>query len=76
MFSFISKNWRGKPLLDRTTVIELIGNTTTKTGLEIKVVLDEKQYQTGIEVSDEEMEHINLEKDAFHGEWNYTIKPR
>lgn len=76
MFSFISKNWRAKPLVDRATVIELIGNTTTKTGLEIKVVLDETVYQKGIEVSDEQMENINLEKDAFHGEWNYTIKPR
>ncbi len=73
MFSFISQNWRGKPLIDRQTVIELIGNTTTRMGLKIKVILDEKVYQKGIQVSDEEMESINIHKDSFHGEWNYTI---
>jgi transposase len=76
MFSFISQNWRGKPLVSRQTVIELIGNTTTKTGLEIKVVLDEKLYQKGIQVPDEEIQNLNIHKNAFHGEWNYTIKPQ
>jgi len=76
MFSFISKNWRGKPLISRQTVIELIGNTKTKTGLEIKAVLDENFYEKGIHVSDEEMEMINLEESDFHGEWNYRIKPQ
>lgn len=76
MFSVISKNWRGKPLINRQTVIDLIGNTTTKVGLEIKVVLDEKLYQKGIQVTDEEMETLNIHKDTFHGEWNYTISPQ
>ena len=76
MFSLISKNWRGKPLINRQTVIDLIGNTTTKVGLEIKVVLDKKLYQKGIQVTDEEMETLNIHKDTFHGEWNYTISPQ
>jgi len=76
MFSFISANWRGKPLVNRETVIELIGNTTTKTGLEIKVILDDKVYKKGIKVTDEEIKKINIEKSNFHGEWNYKIKPQ
>lgn len=76
MFSFISRNWRGKPLIDRATVINLISNTKTKKGLEIKAVLDENEYSTGIKVSDEEMEQINIQKDTFHGEWNYIIHPQ
>lgn len=74
MFSYISKNWRGKPLIDRATVINLIGNTTTKTGLQIKVKLDEQTYEKGIKVSDQELENINITKDDFRGEWNYCIK--
>ncbi len=76
MFSFISQNWRGKPLVNRQTVIDLIGKTTTKTGLEIKVVLDENLYHKGIQVSDEEMKNINIHKNVFHGEWNYVIRPQ
>lgn len=76
MFSFISKNWRGKPLIDRQTVIELIGHTRTKSGLEIKVVLDENFYEKNIKVTDAEMEGFNIKKAKFHGEWNYTIKPQ
>jgi hypothetical protein len=76
MFSFISKNWRGKPLVTRETVINLISHTTTKTGLTIKAKLDENKYQTGIKVADEEFEKINIEKSTFHGEWNYIIKPQ
>lgn len=75
MFSFISKNWRGKPLVDRATVVSLISNTKTKTGLEIKARLDEKEYQKGIKVSDEELKNINITRDEFHGEWNYVIHP-
>lgn len=75
MFCFISQNWRGKPLVDRATVVNLIGNTKTNKGLEIKAKLDENIYQTGIKVSSEEMKQINLHKDIFHGEWNYIIKP-
>ena len=75
MFSFISKNWRGKPLLDRTTVVNLIGNTTTKTGLKIYAELDEKCYEKGIKISDEELAQVHLQKEEFHGEWNYIISP-
>lgn len=75
MFSFISINWRGKPLLDTATIVNLISNTTTKTGLEIKAALDENIYQKGIKVSDEDFQKINLQKDSFHGEWNYIIQP-
>lgn len=75
MFSFISKNWRGKPLIDRATVVNLIGNTTTKTGLKIRAWIDENTYEKGIKVSDEELSRVNMQKDAFHGEWNYMILP-
>ena len=74
MFSFISTNWRGKPLIDTATIVNLISNTTTKNGLEIKAALDENIYQKGIKVSDEDFQKINLHKDFFHGEWNYMIK--
>lgn len=75
LFSFISKNWRGKPLVDRATVVNLISGTRTEKGLEIKARLDERQYETGKKVSDEELAEINLLKDKFHGEWNYSISP-
>jgi hypothetical protein len=76
MFSYISQNWRGKPLLTRETVVNLIGNTTTKTGLEIQVRLDQRSYKKGIKVSDEEFNQVNIEKADFHGEWNYRIHPQ
>ena len=76
MFSFISKNWRGKPLIDRATVVNLIGNTKTKSGLTIKSKLDEKIYMKVIKISDEQLASINLEKEFFHGEWNYIIYPK
>lgn len=75
LFSYISKNWRGKPLITREVVLNLIGNTKTKSGLSVAAVLDENDYKTGIKISDEEMANINLIGDAFHPEWNYTIKP-
>lgn len=75
MFSFISQNWRGKPLIDRATVINLISNTKTKSGLEIKARLDERHYKKGIKVTDKELAAVNLKKDNFHGEWNYKIIP-
>jgi hypothetical protein len=73
MFCFISKNWRGKPLIDRATVVNLIGKTSTKAGLQIKAQLDENEYQKGIKVSDEALAALALEKNVFHGEWNYKI---
>jgi len=76
MFCHITKNWRGKPLLSRAVVVNLIGNTKTKAGLHIQAELDTNVYETGIEVSDEELATVQMEKDTFHGEWNYTISPK
>ena len=76
MFSYISKNWRGRPLISVETVINLISNTTTKKGLEIKAMIDENKYETGIKVSDKELDKINIIRDEFHGEWNYKIAPQ
>lgn len=76
LFSFISKNWRGKPLLSRAAVVHLIANTRTKTGLNVKACLDGHRYETGRKVSDTEMEAVRLVRESFHGEWNYRIEPR
>lgn len=76
LFSFISMNWRGKPLLSYQAIVNLIASTKTKTGLTVKARLDKRKYKKGIEVSKKEMEKINLVKHKFHGEWNYTIKPQ
>nr|CBX30269.1 hypothetical protein N47_D30780 [uncultured Desulfobacterium sp.] len=76
MFSFISQNRRGRPLITREVAVNLIGNTRTKKGLEITAKLDTNSYKTGIKVSDEELRKIAIERDGFHGEWNYKIKPR
>ena len=76
MFCHITQNWRGRPLTDRMTIVELIGATTTKTGLKIECALDERTYEKGIKVSDAEMAALNITGDDFHPEWNYTIKPR
>ena len=75
MFSFITKNWRGRPLVDRATIVELIGSTTTKDGLKIRCELDTNTYPAGIKVPDARLEEVNLEKHTFHGDWNYTIYP-
>lgn len=76
MFSQITKNWRGRPLLSRAMVVSLIGSTKTKTGLHIEADLDTSQYPTKKKVSDEELAAVQMKKDTFHGEWNYTIQPR
>jgi hypothetical protein len=75
MFSFISMNWRAKPLTCLQTIVKLISSTKTESGLKIKAKVNKKKYKTGIKISDEEMEELNLEKHKFHGEWNYTIIP-
>ena len=75
MFCFISKNWRGRPLIDTATIVGLIANTTTKKGLTINAKLDDNIYQAGIKISDEEIRLVKIEKDPFHGEWNYKIMP-
>ncbi len=74
MFSHITKNWRGRPLISHEVIVNLIANTTTNAGLKIQSALDAKEYPTGIKISDKEMAAINLEKDSFHGEWNYMIR--
>ncbi len=76
LFSFISINWRAKPLTSLEVVLELISHTTTKEGLAVKAVKDSHTYPTGIKVSDDELAALNLSRDPFHGEWNYTIKPQ
>jgi Rhodopirellula transposase DDE domain len=76
MFCHITENWRGRPLVSREVVVNLIGHTTTKTGLAIRSVLDEGSYPTGRAVSDEQMEGLSIRRDKFHGEWNYTLLPR
>ena len=76
MFSFISINWRGKPLISREVVVNLIGNTKTKKGLMINAVLDENKYEKGLKIEDEVMKNLNIEKNDFHGEWNYSIAPK
>jgi hypothetical protein len=76
LFSYISRNWRGRPLIDYRTIVELIGATTSTAGLTVRCQLDENLYPAGIKVSDEEMAELNILRDDFHGEWNYTIKPR
>ena len=75
LFSFISSNWRGEPLRDYETIVNLIAATTTAKGLKVTCRLDRRKYPTGREVSDEEMNRVNLQRDKFHGEWNYLIKP-
>lgn len=76
MFSRITANWRGRPLVSREVVVNLIGSTTTKTGLRIKAALDSGHYAQGIKVSDQELATLAIERDEFHGEWNYRLRPR
>lgn len=76
MFAFISKNWRGQPLLTHATIVSLIAATRTTSGLKIRCQLDRSIYPSGVEVSDEQMAKIKLEGDPFHAEWNYIISPR
>ena len=76
MFCHITQNWRGRPLVSREVVVNLIGNTTTTTGLRIQAQLDDRDYPAGVKVSDQELAALSLERDEFHGEWNYRLKPR
>lgn len=76
LFSQITLNWRGRPLSTLEVVVALIAGTTTETGLKVKAAADQKTYRTGIKVTDAEIKALNLERETFHGEWNYTIKPR
>ena len=76
LFCHITQNRRGKPLMDRVAIVELIGATTTKAGLKVECVLDTRTYEKGIKVSKTEMAGLAVIGDAFHPEWNYTITPR
>jgi len=76
LFSAITQNWRGRPLVSHEVIVELIGATTTRTGLKVKSELDTNDYPAGLRVSDAEMAKLYLQRDDFHGEWNYTILPR
>jgi hypothetical protein len=76
LFSFISINWRGKPLICYEFMLELMRHTTTKAGLRVHAILDPQPYPTGIKISDKEMMQLNIEGDEFHPDWNYTIRPQ
>lgn len=76
LFSFISINWRAKPLISYEVMLELLNHTTTKAGLTVTAMKDINTYKTGIKITDKEMAQLNIERDDFHGDWNYTIKPR
>jgi hypothetical protein len=76
MFSFITQNWRGKPLVSHAVIVQLIANTTTTTGLTVACRIDASTYEKGIKVSDAEMADLNMWPADFHGEWNYTFEPR
>ena len=75
LFCHITENWRGRPLVDHETVVQLIGAVRTSSGLSVKAHLDTRSYQTGISIADAQMEQLNLVPECFHGDWNYTIKP-
>jgi Rhodopirellula transposase DDE domain len=76
LFCHITQTWRGRPLTDRLAVVELIAATTTKAGLKVESALDTRTYEKGIKVSDAEMKTLDIQGDAFHPEWNYSIRPR
>ena len=76
LFSFISQNWRGKPLISHEVIVKLIAATSNKTGLKVECQLDTNIYPKAIKVSDKEMADIHIQRDSFHGEWNYTISPK
>jgi len=74
LFSRITQNWRGRPLTDHEVIVNLIANTTTTSGLKVRCQLDESEYPTGVEVSNAELRQVRVERDTFHGEWNYVIR--
>ena len=76
LFSFISQNWRGKPLISHEVIVNLIAGTTTETGLRVHSELDPHAYPPGVKVCDREVAEMDLRRDKFHGDWNYTLHPR
>jgi hypothetical protein len=75
LFSFVSMNWKGRPLVSYEAVVNLIGATRTRSGLKVKAVLDINAYETGQKVPDREMKALHLKQHTFHGDWNYTLLP-
>jgi hypothetical protein len=75
MFSFMSLNARGKPLETREVIINLIAGTTTNTGLKIYAQLDDREYEKGVTVTDQQLAAVNITRDPFHGDWNYSVQP-
>ena len=75
LFSFITMNWRGKPLVTHQAIVQLIAATTTKSGLEVRCKLDSNVYPAGVKIPDADFDALNIERHEFHGDWNYTISP-
>ena len=75
LFCHVTQNWRGKPLVSHDLIVKLIGSTTTSTGLKVKAALDTNRYESGIKVTDKELDAVRIKRDDFHGEWNYSILP-
>ena len=75
LFAYITRNWRGQPLITHAAIVNLIAATKTSAGLKVRCELDRRQYQKGLEVSDEQLAQVRIERDEFHGDWNYTIRP-
>jgi hypothetical protein len=75
LFSYLSQNWRGQPLVSHEVIVNLIASTTTRTGLTVRCELDTNKYPKGLRITDKELHRVNIIRDPFHGEWNYTIKP-
>ena len=75
LFSHIAMNWRGKPLVDLVTIVNLIGDTTTAAGLRVRCEIDRGQYPQGVVITDDQMARLHLEPHTFHGDWNYTLWP-
>ena len=76
LFAYISQNWRGKPLVSHHVIVQLIGATTTRTGLTVTCDIDQSLYPKAVKVSDAEMATLNIQRHTFQGDWNYTISPR
>jgi hypothetical protein len=76
LFSFISRNWRGKPLISHQVIIDLIAATTTTTGLTVKSKIDTNTYEKGLKIFDQQMTELQLRREKFHGDWNYKLLPR
>ncbi len=76
LFSFITQNWRGRPLVSHQAIVSLIAATTTRTGLVVKAALDTHQYETHLKVSDEQLARLHIRPGTFHGDWNYIVSPQ